>query len=640
MLKKTVVPVQSTVRQSPKLDDISRQIDELLKERARLSAQANSIIKTSAKPGSSSPVKESFTVTTPAYTAAPAPTPRPAPAIRAPISRLAPAAPKPSQRRVSALPPSRKRFKSFEALPSGSVRTIQSNAPRTVSIEVSGVAVPKFSKMVSNRGLNLLTRDETIIPVEKMEEVVAAAPPAPAIKGFRVKGDSTNRVIFLNVAALGLQEGSGGLLRLGDMELIPIEEHTRLDNTVEPDTNAYISRDALSKMVNTHIMHKHKIHQRVSLPTFQSDRRLADQLPARYRQEQNVPVFRAQQQELRPVVQQQQSAPIQTRQQQQRPANRKSPIFFSRFGGLNEAGVDVSDARPVIRQQPQGEKSNARELQNVANKQQTQRQRGFSSFPQTSRGQTPSRQRQPAPQKLPRAPKQLGEFDVYLKQDDVNEQQSRFSSFQQQSNSLSTQPTRRIQQQEPINRVQQETSFIQQQEPINRVQQQQTNFIQQQEPINRFQEQPNNRIQQQQPRQQQNSFIQHQEPINRFQAQQNFDSFQQQSNNRFQQPQQQNNFDSNQQQQQPDNRYHQQQQPVNRYQQQQQQPDNRYQQQQQQPDNRFQQPQQRQQDNRNNFNFQNEPAQLDPRIQAQIDQQQKVCYEINNIMIRKELVTR
>merc|ERR1719341_1070248 len=124
MLKKAAVPAvpaQSTVRQSPKLDDISRQIDELLRERARLSAQANSIIKTSAKPGSSRPVQESFSVTTPANIAAPAPTPRPAPAVRAPTARLTPVAPKPSQRRVSAPPPSRNRFQSFESLPSGAV---------------------------------------------------------------------------------------------------------------------------------------------------------------------------------------------------------------------------------------------------------------------------------------------------------------------------------------------------------------------------------------------------------------------------------------------------------------------------------------------------------------------------------------
>ena len=419
-----------------KLDSISRQIEELLKERERLSAQAKNIIQTGSKQGASR-VQDVYSVTTPASNILP-PTPRPAP-----------------RPEVQSQPRARTSlFNRFESQPSGAARIIPLTNVRTVPIEVSGVAVPKFSKMISNRGLNLLTRDETAVPVEKMEDVRAALPAAPAIQGFRVKGDPSNRVIFLNVAALGLRGDATGMLKLGNMELIPVDEHTRFDNTVETDSTAFISRDALSKMINTHIQHRDNVHQTVNLPTFRQDRRLADQLPANARQA--APVFRAQNR-----AQHSQSL-AETRPS--RPANRKAPVFFSRFGGLTPTvGGLRDDSEPretqqVNQQQPRTNQQQQRfnlpqQQQQVNAPQQQQRsnafrqpqdnvasrntQRGFSSFPSRSNLELPTRQTQARQQPAPRrqtVSDQLGEFDGYLQDvEQPTQSQSRFSSPQQQS---------------------------------------------------------------------------------------------------------------------------------------------------------------------------------------------------------------
>ena len=129
---------------------------------------------------------------------------------------------------------------------------------------VDDVAVPRFSKMVKNMGLDLLDRRRTAAgqapsspsaqtsqqsgprlfqpsqtapqpmgpPANNQQRPVSVLPvptvkkestPAPsAVQGFRVVGDRTNRIVFLNLADLGLSPGTPSL-RLGDQELVPID---------------------------------------------------------------------------------------------------------------------------------------------------------------------------------------------------------------------------------------------------------------------------------------------------------------------------------------------------------------------------------------------------------------------------------
>ena len=100
-------------------------------------------------------------------------------------------------------------------------------------VDLDGIQVPKFSKMVKNMGLQLLHRDESSRPVDELVNTVLRdeAAAQPAVQGFRVKGDSTNRIIFLNLAELGLEAGTA--FKLGDKELVPVRGLTSFSDTVE-----------------------------------------------------------------------------------------------------------------------------------------------------------------------------------------------------------------------------------------------------------------------------------------------------------------------------------------------------------------------------------------------------------------------
>ena len=139
-------------------------------------------------------------------------------------------------------------------------------------VEVDGIKVPMFSKMVKNIGLKLLqepasdptqsleVRDRTRSSLKKL----GRKDPEPVVQGFRVKGDTTNRVIFLNIADLGLSLGEGQL-RIGNSELIPVEGLTSFSDTVERDGGA-VGKDAMKKMLMTHLQHPHAAHVPVELP--------------------------------------------------------------------------------------------------------------------------------------------------------------------------------------------------------------------------------------------------------------------------------------------------------------------------------------------------------------------------------------
>ena len=144
-------------------------------------------------------------------------------------------------------------------------------------VDIDGVQVPKFSKMVKNLGLNLLP-EPARQPIQSLEarerskdqarssiQLNNIKDPKPVVQGFRVKGDSSNRVIFLNVADLGLTLGEGQL-RIGNSELIPIDGLTSFSDTVEHNGGGTVGKDAMKKMLMTHLQHPHAAHVPVELP--------------------------------------------------------------------------------------------------------------------------------------------------------------------------------------------------------------------------------------------------------------------------------------------------------------------------------------------------------------------------------------
>ena len=144
-------------------------------------------------------------------------------------------------------------------------------------VEVDGIKVPMFSKMVTNIGLKLLQEPashstQSLEVRERSKDRARASikkqgrkDPEPVVQGFRVKGDTTNRVIFLNVADLGLSLGEGQL-RIGNSELIPVEGLTSFSDTVERDGGGAVGKDAMKKMLMTHLQHPHAAHVPVELP--------------------------------------------------------------------------------------------------------------------------------------------------------------------------------------------------------------------------------------------------------------------------------------------------------------------------------------------------------------------------------------
>jgi hypothetical protein len=136
-----------------------------------------------------------------------------------------------------------------EALPPTTFR-------RPGGVVVDNIEVPRLSKMVKNSGLRLLQNDQLtpgtvstnsvdnvdddallpVIPLAKLESSIVEdsieshaptpLPPVHATKrivqGFRIKGDSSNRIVFLNLEDLGFGNHAH-TLRIGANELVPID---------------------------------------------------------------------------------------------------------------------------------------------------------------------------------------------------------------------------------------------------------------------------------------------------------------------------------------------------------------------------------------------------------------------------------
>merc|ERR1712142_1244508 len=181
------------------------------------------------------------------------------------------------------------------------------SSPDNLPIQLDGVQVPSKSKMVKNHHVNLLPNYEHHIPGSKESPTsfnqpdqslsTARRPTAtftarrptgasksyskPAeitpvkssvVQGFRVRGDTTNRIVFLNVDELGFNVDAGSL-KLGNSELIPVDGLTSFADAVESDKGqGTMSKDAVDKMVSTHLQHDSSIHEPAELLNIQDTR--------------------------------------------------------------------------------------------------------------------------------------------------------------------------------------------------------------------------------------------------------------------------------------------------------------------------------------------------------------------------------
>jgi hypothetical protein len=146
------------------------------------------------------------------------------------------------------------------------------------TVLIDDVEVPRHSKMMKNSGLRLLQggrrpdlsppadqhspdlRDEettnylredddsvTIGGYSGVSATVATSShqevTGPLVQGFRIKGDRNNRIVFLNLADLGLEPGTvfGQNLKIGAKELIPVEG---LLSPIEGIPDAVLGTDA------------------------------------------------------------------------------------------------------------------------------------------------------------------------------------------------------------------------------------------------------------------------------------------------------------------------------------------------------------------------------------------------------------
>merc|ERR1711922_32727 len=160
-------------------------------------------------------------------------------------------------------------------------------------VEVEGVEFPKFSRMVKNTGLRIFAEDERAIPVEAIvpqpsrsrtsvarprtrpsprrnqaPQVVKKSKPEPAVQGFKVKGDTSNRIIFLNIADLGLTSSSDKPIKLGNSELVPVDGLTDFSSSANSQPGKPMNIDAVDKMVTTHLQHNTQPRRPVNLPEF------------------------------------------------------------------------------------------------------------------------------------------------------------------------------------------------------------------------------------------------------------------------------------------------------------------------------------------------------------------------------------
>ena len=377
-----------------------------------------------------------------------------------------------------------------EVRPSSNLSTVQDKD----KVEVGGIQFPKFSKMIKNTKLNLLQVDESaraVAPLvdEVLPRTLAAAKPrtetpiskSPVIQGFRVKGDTTNRIIFLNIADFNLSAGSGSL-KLGDSELIPIEGSTGLTGAAGPVTSSgLINKDAESKMLLTQLQHREDIHTPVRLPALDSARQSLlpaprSQLPLR------IPQFLEQFARTQPLEQADRSLYLQqlallppgSRQQ----SKQRNQATADQLGALKERKQPVQffnkfDENPkeAFSQDQQPEQQSQQRTAALQNNPAPERQGSFSSFPVQSGPKLPDRgtlAQLPDPRTLQQldsvnSPRDETSFNAFLDEvldkSSVEEVQNRFQPPQQQNRFLPPQPQNQFQ---PPQQQQQQQTLDQQ----------------------------------------------------------------------------------------------------------------------------------------------------------------------------------
>merc|ERR1740131_9077 len=360
--------------------------------------------------------------------------------------------------------------------------------------------------MIKNTGLSLLAEDERAVPVEAIvpppsrrrtsqarprtpprrhqqhqaPQVVKKSKAEPAVQGFKVKGDTSNRIIFLNIADLGLTASNDRPIKLGNSELVPVDGLTDFSDPSNLQPGKPMNIDAVDKMVTTHLQHNTQPRQPVNLPDFShplENFRGANNFAPDSRQTVN------------------------RRQQTKQSVVRKQPVqFFNKFedgrlGNPQQQQQQPQQQTPTFRSSPTPRQGKSTSLDT-----------NFGSFPSRS-----SQQSLPPRQSVSRLP---------VQQQPSNKE--KLPSFtQQQSFNQQTQ----TQQQQPLNNFQSQP-------------QQQFNRFQPQQQQNRFQpQQQNNNFRSQQ---QQNRFQPQQQQQTRFQPQQQTPQFQPQQQQQPQfQPQQQ-----------------------------------------------------------------------------------------------------
>jgi len=185
--------------------------------------------------------------------------------------------------------------------PAGSRQVAYPNRHRNM-IDLDGIQVPHMSKMMKNTKLNILQQTSQFVENELYQDELniraynqanvqhptfkpntVEEPVEPNVQGFRVRGDSSNRIIFLDIADLGFNVDSGSL-KLGNSELIPVDglsistpnnAGAQPNVAVAGDVNnqhehVIIHKDAVKKMVSTHIQHDPSIHESVDISQFEA----------------------------------------------------------------------------------------------------------------------------------------------------------------------------------------------------------------------------------------------------------------------------------------------------------------------------------------------------------------------------------
>merc|ERR1711887_159376 len=298
-------------------------------------------------------------------------------------------------------------------------------------------------------------------------QVVKQSKVEPAVQGFKVKGDTSNRIIFLNIADLGLTSSSDKPIKLGNSELVPVDGLTDFSSSANSQPGKPMNIDAVDKMVTTHLQHNNQPRRPVSLPEFSQP--LDNFRGARTRSNNNN------------------FAPNSRQITSRRPttAVRKQPVqFFNKFddGGLDNSQQLQQQQQDV--QQPPTFRSSQSPRQGKA----TTIDNNFGSFPSRSKSSLPPpRQTVSRPPVQQQPSDQLPSFTRFTSNQQSQTQQLSNFQPQQQNNFQQQQTSFQPQQQQTRVQPQQQQTRVQTQQQQTRIQPQQTRFQQQQQQTPQFQ---------------------------------------------------------------------------------------------------------------------------------------------------------